>query len=169
MTPARSQQLPNRSGVGLIHAMMALSLVAIFALVAASIAINEKRSATHGVAHTTAFLSADSGAEAAIAWLSMQDDVPFVRRPGMKIPELHSERDGRMDLEDTRQRYSYSIRVRTSELDGAPTQRPRPGYQLGDQGGYADVFYVVQSRGEAADAGESHVDLLVSKLRPCGY
>lgn len=164
-----ARSIGNREGVGLVHAMMALSLLAIFALVASSIAINEKRAAARDVVYTTAFLSADSAGEAAIAWLQLQDGAPAVRKPGAAESIVHRREDGGMEFAGTRQSYDFTIRARDRERDGAPDQRPRPGYQLGDQGGYVDLYYVIEARGESAAAGVSHVELLVSKLLPSGY
>lgn len=156
-------------GVGMVNAMLALSLLAIFALVASSIAINEKRSATSDVVQTNAFLSADSGGEEAIAWLRAQKHAPAVLKPASDNHVVHHSGERRMELNGSAQRFEYSIRARSQAADGLPGRRPRAGYQMGEQGGYEDLFYVVDARGEADGAGESRVDLLVSKLYPSGY
>ena len=74
--------------------MLALSLLGVFALVAASLAVNEKRSTFNDRVHLNAFVSADSGGEVAIAWLRNQPRPPFVVDFGanMRVHQISTQK-----------------------------------------------------------------------------
>jgi Tfp pilus assembly protein PilX len=160
-------QIQNQRGVGLVNAMLALSLLAVFALVAASLAINEKRTTFNDLVHTGAFLSADSGGEEAIAWLRQQNRPPAILDFDVSTV-VRSSADRQMELVGAHQEFDYSVRLRTEAVDGinAVPMRGRPGYDASD---YADYFYVINSQGESGTTGESSVSLLVSKLSSVNY
>jgi Tfp pilus assembly protein PilX len=159
--------LQSQRGVGLVNAMLALSLLAVFALVAASLAINEKRTSFNDIVHTGAFLSADSGGEEAIAWLRQQTRPPAILDLDVST-SVQNTTNRYMELAGAQQEFDYSIRLRTEAVDGpnAVPIRGRVGYDASD---YADYFYVIDSLGESGDLGESRVSLLVSKLSSMNY
>jgi len=155
-------QLTNERGLGLVNAMLALSLLAVFALVAASLAMNEKRSVFNDRVHVNAFISADSGGEEAIAWLRAQPRPPAIADFANQM-RVYDTSARTMEAYSADQRFDYSVRMRSNAEGG--TQRLREGYGTG----FADYFYVVDSHGEAGSKGESNVNLIVSRLSITSY
>lgn len=163
-----TQILRRQDGVGLASAMLALSLLAIFALVAAGLAVNERRTSFNDAVHTRAFMAADSGAEAAIGFLRQSERPPVVN--DMAASRVSQQFDQSL-LEGAvvpqggnhwTQEFDYDIRM--------PTSRPRMRARAGFSGGqFVDFFYDVDADGEAGTEGESRVSLLVSKLYQMGY
>jgi Tfp pilus assembly protein PilX len=150
---ALAAHLSSEHGIGMVSAMLALSLLAVFALVAAGLAMNERRSAFNEEVHTGAFLSADSGGEAAINWLRVRESAP----PIQDFATLRVANPQETVLHGS-QRYDYSISF--------VQWRPRAGYAVNT---YRDFIYDVDSRGEAGTEGESNVGLTVSKMTRQGY
>ena len=155
----------NEHGVGLVGAMFAVSLLAIFALVAASMAVNERRTSYNDSIHERSFLAADSGSEAAIAWLYVQDGpIPFNVGSG----NVNTAATVGM-LMDNDQGFGFAINAEpdsTAALGWRPAAE-RPGYSL--ELDVVDYFYEVDAEGEAGLDGRSEVRLNVSKLTKVGY
>ncbi len=149
-------RLNNQDGVGLVSAMLALSLLAVFAVVAASMAVNERRTSFNDVTYTSAFLSADSGGEQAISFLMVQDRPPVIT--DMSTWRVDTESNLSM-ASQTSQEFGYDMRMR-----GNP--RPRKGYDVQK---FRDFFYNVDAEGEAGVEAESNVSLIVSKLTNLNY
>ena len=149
-------RLKNQDGVGLVSVMLALSLVAVFAVVAASMAVNERRTSFNELNYTSAFLSADSGGEQAIGFLMVQDRPPVIT--DMSTWRVDTETGIQMSGH-TSQAFGYDMRMR-----GNP--RPRKGYDVQK---FRDFFYDVDAEGEAGVDGESNVSLIVSKLTNLNY
>ena len=154
--------LSNQRGIGLVNAMLALSLLAVFALVAASLAMNEKRSVFNDRVHVNAFISADSGGEEAIAWLRAQPRPPAIQDFANQM-HVYDTTTQTMLASAADQKFDYAVRMRSGVEGG--TQRLREGYGVG----FADYFYVVNSHGEAGSKGESNVNLVVSRLSITSY
>lgn len=144
------------AGFGMVSALLALSLLAVFALVAAAVAVNERRSALNEELHTGAFMSADSGGEAAINWLRARDQPPAISN----MATLQVGALGETTLRHS-QRYEYQINM--TNMPGNP--RGRIGYSPS----YQDFFYDINSRGEDGLEGQSNVGMQVMKLTRLGY
>ena len=157
--------LDNQDGVGLVGAMLAVSLLAVFALVAAHLAVNERRTAFNDAVHERSFLAADSGSEAAIAWLFVQDGpIPFDVASGTVAT---TSMDGMLMGND--QGFAFDI-LAEADSTAASGWRPaseRPGYSLDLN--FVDYFYEVGAVGEAGLEGRSAVELNVSKLTKIGH
>ncbi len=136
----------------MVSAMLALSLLAVFALAAAHLAVDERRGAFNEFVRSGAFLSADSGGEAAVNWL-------LVRSKPVPIVDFASKRvtaSATQTLHGT-QRYDFDIRFMQT--------RPRAGYDLS----HMDYIYGVDSRGQASRQGSSNIALVVHKLGRAGH
>jgi hypothetical protein len=154
--------LTGESGLGLVNAMLALSLLGVFALVAASLAINEKRSTFNDRVHVNAFVSADSGGEEAIAWLRNQPRPPFILDFSTSM-RVYETQDRLMTASLADQKYDYNIRMR-SGAEGGPRM-----HRFGNDTSFMDYYYVVDSHGEGGSKGESNVSLVVSRLAVGSY
>lgn len=163
-----SRILKSEAGVGLASAMLALSLLAVFALVAAGLAVNERRTSYNDAVHTRAFMAADSGAESAIGVLRQAERPPILDDVG--ISRVSQEVDQTLmdgvnapvGSNHWEQEYDYDIRMPNDR----PRMRARPGYSGGQ---FVDFFYDVNADGEAGTQGDSRVSLIVSKLYQMGY
>lgn len=156
------KHLTGNAGLGLVNAMLALSLLGVFALVAASLAVNEKRSTFNDRVHLNAFVSADSGGEVAVAWLRNQPRPPFVVDFGANM-RVHQISPETMDATDTDQSYDYNIRMRSGAEGGARL------YRFGSDTNFVDYYYVIDSHGNSGTKGESDVNLVVSRLALSSY
>lgn len=159
---ALRHQISNERGMGLVGAMLIVSLLAILGGIIASIAVNERRTAFNDVLHNSSLVAADSGTEHAIAWLMLQDDAPaftnFATREvgaqSLAAMETHAE-----------QRFEYSLAV---ALDA--NGRPDAGYVSGySTGMFQQVTFDVASSGEAGMDGHSDVAVIVTKIFSEGY
>jgi hypothetical protein len=152
----------GESGLGLVNAMLALSLLGVFALVAASLAINERRSTFNDRVHVNAFVSADSGGEEAIAWLRNRPRPPFVLDFATSM-RVYETQDRTMTAYQADQKFDYAIRMR-SGAEGGPRM-----HRFGNDTSFMDYYYVVDSHGEGGSKGESNVSLVVSRLAIGSY
>lgn len=157
-------KLRNEAGIGLVSVMLALSLLAVFALVAASLAVNERRTAYNEVVHTTAFLSADSGGEAAIAWLMQGDRPPPL--VDFATGQVNQENSLAMDMTEANQSFGFDLKMRRDLNTGVFMAVPRPGY---DPNRFMDFIYDVDAEGHAGLDGESNISVIVSKLTTIHY
>ena len=147
--------LRNENGIGLVSSMLALSLLALFAMVAAQLAVNESRTSQNDAWYTRAFHAADSGSESAIAWLTRQRGhspiTDFASR------SVHNTAPESMEAGDG-QIFAYDISY--------VRQRPRMGYEIGS---FQDYVYDVASDGHAGPHGNSEIDVRIHKLTRTGY
>jgi len=156
--------------VGLASAMLALSLLAVFALVAAGLAVNERRTSYNDAVHTRAFMAADSGGESAIGLLRQAERPPTL--DDIITARVQQEVDQTLmdgvappaGSNHWEQEYDYDIRMPNDP--NRPRMRARPGYSGGQ---FVDFFYDVDAAGEAGTDGGSRVSLIVSKLYQMGY
>lgn len=147
--------LRNQDGIGLVSSMLALSLLALFAMVAAQLAVNERRGTQNEAWYTRAFHAADSGGESAIAWLTRQ-------RGHSPITDFATRSVRSTDLDEM-----DAGDEQTFEYDIAYVQRrPRQGYEIGS---FQDYVYDVDSNGRAGQHGNSEIDVRVLKLTQTGY
>jgi hypothetical protein len=164
--PSWTQVLQQQDGVSLVSTMLALSLLAVFAMVAASLAVNERRTAFNDLSHAQSFVAADSGGEAAIAWLMMTNRPPLitdmgtgkVRAQGMTTMTSSSYQD-----------YAFDVRMRPNPVPDPNKPfmtKARPGY---DANRYLDFFYDVDATGAAGPDGRSNVSVIVTKLTQLNY
>lgn len=155
----------NQDGIGLVGVMFVVSLLAVFALVAANLAVNERRSAFNDSIHERSFLAADSGSEAAIAWLYVQEGpIPYDVASGT----VTSTAMGDMLMAND-QGFAFTV---TAEADASTSTgwrraSARPGYSL--ELNFVDYFYEIDADGEAGLEGRSAVRLNVSKLTKIGH
>lgn len=158
------RKLGNDHGVSLISVMFALSLLAVFGLVAAGLAVNERRTAFNDLTHSQSFVAADSGGEAAIAWLMATQRPPKITN--MATREVRAAALTGMDT-SSYQDYAFTVRMRPDPTNpGLPMIRPRPGYEPGR---YMDFFYDVDADGEAGVEARSSVSVIVTKLTQLNY
>ena len=157
-------KLRDEAGIGLISVMLALSLLAVFALVAASLAVNERRTAYNEVVHTSAFLAADSGGESAIAWLMERDRPPALT--DFTTGRVNQESALNMDMTEAHQNFGFDLRMRRDLNTGNFLAVPRPGY---DPNRFMDFIYDVDALGQAGLEGESNISVIVSKLTTIHY
>jgi len=162
-TQALRHQISNDRGIGLVGAMLIVSLLAILGGIIASIAVNERRTAYNEALHSSSLVAADSGTEHAIAWLMIQDNAPnftdFATRQvgvqGLEAMETH---------DDQRFEYALAVAVRPG---GLPDIGTPIGYSVDD--GFLQVTYDVASSGEAGLEGHSDVAVIVTKIFSDGY
>ena len=157
--------LRDQRGIGLVGAMFAVSLLAIFALVAASMAVNERRTAFNDSVHERSFLAADSGSEAAIAWLFTQSGpIPYdVLTGNVNTASM----DDMLLANDQGFAFDITAEADSTQALGWRPAQPRTGYSL--DLGVVDYFYQVEADGEAGLEGSSTVRVNVSKLTKVGH
>ena len=153
----------NEHGVGLVGIMLAVSLLAVFALVAASLAVNERRTAFFDAVHNRSFMAADSGTEAAIAWLQLRDRPPVIS--DMATGKIVDTSMSSMLLGND-QGFEFDVRMRRDPVTSVFMTRPRPGY---DPNRFLDFVYDVDATGVAGLDGRSDVSVIVTKLTPVNY
>ena len=155
--------LTNERGIGLVGVMLSVSLLAVFALVAASLAVNERRTAFFDSVHNRSFMAADSGTEAAIAWLQVRDRPPAIAdiASGKIIDTATSSM-----LVGNDQGFRFELLLRRDPVSGAFLMRPRPGY---DPNRFQDFVYDIDATGEAGLDGRSDVSVIVTKLTSINY
>lgn len=152
--------LDNQDGIGLVGVMFVISLLAVFALVAANLAVNERRTAFNDSIHERSFLAADSGSEAAIAWLYVQDGlIPFDSGSGLVTS---TAMDDMLLANDQGFAFDIFAEADASQPTGWRRPKARVGYDLDSK--VEDYFYVIDGDGEAGLEGRSTVRLNVSKL-----
>jgi len=157
-------RLGNDRGVSLVSTMLALSLLAVLALVAASLAVNERRTAFNDLSHTQSLVAADSGGEAAIAWLMLSNRPP--RITDMATGKVRNQIMTTM-ASTSNQDFSFDVRMRPDPNPALTfMMRPRPGY---DPTRYMDFFYDVDAAGAAGVDGRSDVSVIVTKLTQLNY
>jgi hypothetical protein len=159
-----SSKLRSEDGIGLVSVMLALSLLAVFALGATSLAVNERRTAYNDVVHASAFLAADSGGEAAIAWLMERDRPPALI--DFTTGRVAQQATLSMDMYEARQDFGFDLRMRRNPSTGTFLTMPRPGY---DPNRFLDFVYDVDAEGRAGVEGESNVSVIVTKLTSVHY
>ncbi len=146
--------LDNERGTGLVSAMLTLSLLAIFGLVAAQLAVNEKRTSLNEFLRAGAVFAADSGGESAVAWITERNSPPpIVDFATKRIVAENATALGN----GSSQNYDFDIAFQQ--------MRPRVGYDLS----HVDFVYDVDSEGRAGMNGKSNVGLLVRKLNRSGH
>ena len=140
------KRLHSEDGIGMVSAMLVLSLLAVFALVASQLATNERRTSFNEFVHVGSFMSADSGGEAAIGWLRAQNGAPPMA-DAFNDSILITSR-GATGFHDTQ---SFSYRIDYDRVEASD------GNQLGT-GGIVDIWYNVGTQGTAGTEGNSSVD-----------
>jgi len=157
--------LENQNGIGLVGVMFAVSLLAIFALVAASTAVNERRTAFNDSIHERSFLAADSGSEAAIAWLYVQDQQIPYDAATKKVTS--AAMDDMLMANDQGFAFDIAMEEDTSQANGLRKVLVREGFS--EDLKYVYFHYEIDAQGEAGLEGRSEVRLNVSKLTKTGY
>jgi hypothetical protein len=155
--------LRDERGVGVVGLMLVLSLLAIFALVAAGLAVDERRTASLDSVHHRSLMAADSGSEAAIAWLQMRDRPPAVQ--DIATGKVMDSGASAM-LVGNDQGFEFDVSIRRDPLTGNYLLRPRPGY---DPERFLDFTYDIDAAGEAGREGSSDVSVIATKLTPVNY
>ncbi len=163
MTMFALRFLRSERGIGMVGAMLALGMLAVVALIAAGLAVNEHRSSFNDYVHDASLLAADSGGEAAIAWLRMNDRPPVIEDATtlrVKQTSLNAM------LAANEQNFDYAVRMRPNPSNPAlPLMMPRPGY---DTERFMDFVYDVDANGHAAVEGQSNITIIVNKLNRIG-
>ena len=93
-------------GFSLVATMLALSLLALFGMIAASIAVNERRTTFNELVHNNSLMAADSGTEAATAWLLTLDRSPKDLGGGDYV--VRAENDGDF-VNDSGQSFEFTV------------------------------------------------------------
>lgn len=148
-------------GFSLVAAMLALSLLALFGMIAASIAVNEKRTSFNELVHNSSMLAADSGTEAAAAWLLTLDRAPKDLGAGDYV--VKDEPYGSF-VNHSGQSFAFTVQHMEDPLNpGQRWQRPRPGYSVEEELFY-DSIYEVDADGEAGVEGRGQVSMIAHRL-----
>lgn len=155
--------LRDDRGMGIVGLMVALSALAVFALIAANISVGERRTASLESVHNRSLMAADSGSEAAIAWLQMRDRPPAIT--DMTTGKVIDSGTSAM-LVGNDQGFEFDVAVRRDPVSGAFLLRPRPGY---DPERFMDFTYDIEAAGEAGLDGRSDVSVIATKLTPVNY
>lgn len=151
--------LRNESGFSMVATMLALSLLALFGMVAASIAVNEQRTSFNELVHSNSMMAADSGTEAGSAWLLTLDNAPKDNGSGTYV--VKDEQNGSF-VNHAGQSFSFTIQHMEDPLNpGKRWSRPRPGYTID---GFSDQIYAVDSDGEAGVEGRGSVSVIAHRL-----
>lgn len=154
----------NDHGFSMVAAMLALSLLALFGMVAASIAVNEKRSSFNELVHSNSMLAADSGTEAGCAWLLILDRAP--KDTGTGDYKVKDVQDGSF-VNNAGQSFDFAVQhMEDPDNPGIRWTRPRPGYSLE---GFADHIYAVDAEGAAGVEGRGAVSVIAHRLFRSGY
>ena len=162
MTSSVRTSLSNERGIGLVSALLIISLLAILSAVIAVVAVNERRSAFNEVLHSGSLIAADSGTEQAISWLKGQDDIPMV--DNLATLQVNAQTLSKLATHSN-QRFEYEMNVALNAA-GNPDFGPPPGY---DANQFLRVNYDVISSGEAGLSGHSNVAIIVAKVFTSGY
>ena len=151
-------------GFSLVATMLALSLLALFGMIAASIAVNERRTTFNELVHNNSLMAADSGTEAATAWLLTLDRSPKDLGGGDYV--VRAENDGDF-VNDSGQSFEFTVQHMEDPANpGRRWVRPRPGYSVG---GYQDHVYQVDADGEAGVEGRGSVSVIAHRLFRSSY
>lgn len=154
----------DERGFSMVAAMLALSLLALFAMVAASIAVNEKRSSFNELVHNNSMLAADSGTEAGAAWLLSLDRAP--KDTGSGDYKVKNEQNGSF-VNHTGQSFEFAVQhLEDPANPGKRWTRPRPGYTVE---GFADHVYGIDADGEAGLEGRGSVSVIAHRLFRSSY
>lgn len=160
----RHRILHDDDGFSMVAALLALSLLALFGMVAASIAVNEKRTSFNELVHTNSMLAADSGTEAGVAWLLSLDRAPKDTGTGDYV--VKNELGGTF-VNHAGQSFDFQVQhMEDPDNPGKRWTRPRPGYSLD---GFADQIYGVDAEGEAGVEGRGAVSVIAHRLFRSGY
>lgn len=159
---ALHHQISNDRGIGLVGAMLVVSLLAILGGIIASIAVNERRTAFNEVLYSSSLVAADSGTEHAIAWLMVQDDAPAFTNFAAR--EVGAQSLAAMQTHDD-QRFEYALAI-ALDANGRPDIGSVAGYSTQ---GFQQVTYDVVASGEAGLDGHSDVAVIVTKIYTHGY
>ena len=150
----------------MVSTMLALSLFAVFAMVAAGLAVNESRTSFNELVHQRSFLAADSGGESGIAWLMTLDRPPLFE----DLTEFRVKREQLVDLETaTGQKFDYDVdMLDTVRPDGTRAARieARAGY---DFKLFRDHYYQIESEGRDGDTGNGAISVVAQRLFRVGY
>lgn len=155
--------LRDERGASMVGVMLVLGLLAVFALLAASLAVNERRTTYNDFVHSSSFAAADAGGEAAIAWLIVQDRPP--RITDMASGKVSATAPAAMQTH-AGQHFDYDVNMRRDPVTGNFLMRPRPGY---DPSLFMDFVYDVEATGTAGVEGRSDVSVIVTKLTTINY
>ena len=156
----------SQGGYSMVSAMLALSLLAVFAMVAASLAANEQRTSFNELVHQRSFLAADSGGEAAVAWLMTVDRPPRFE----DIDEFRVKRESASTLYTSAgQKFDFDVNMMDRIApDGTREARiaGRPGY---DFRLFRDHFYEVDADGQDGRDGRGAISLVALRIFRVGY
>ena len=142
----------DERGSAMVLALGVIVLLAVLALVVASIVVSEKRTDASDYSANRSFYSADAATEAGVNWLRQQYIPPAV------VDSLSNVRVASTftTLSD-QNRYKFDVRfIRRTH---------RPGWSLE----YKDYEYRVDAVGAAALAAESQIELGATRLYREGY
>lgn len=144
--------LASNEGTGLASALIALAIMAVFALVASQLAVNERRASFLDLVHASALMAADAGGEDAVSWVAKQTAPPPIQDFA-----TYKVTDSAATSMHESQEYEFDVAfVRV---------QPRVGYDLS----HVDFVYDVDSLGDFAEKGNSTVGLVVQKLNRSGH
>jgi len=137
----------DREGFAMVTTLLVVLILSVLAVGAAWIAGSEKKTAFNESVHVRSVYAADAGGESAIN---------FIRLSELDVGSGLVRNQGNTGLVGS-QSYDYSAFFLQ--------KRPKPGWGMD----YLDYDYRIDSRGSASQAGDSGVELVVSRLFKEGY
>jgi hypothetical protein len=142
----------GREGFAMVTTLLVVLILSVLAVGVVWMAGSEKKTTFASSVHVQSIFSADAGGEAAINFVRLSDTPPAI----LDFANMTVRVQGRTALDGT-QAYDYNTRFLR--------KRPKPGWGVD----YLDYDYRIASRGTASRAGESSVELVVSRLFKEGY
>lgn len=142
----------GREGFAMVTTLLVVLILSVLAVGVVWMAGSEKKTTFAESVHVQSIFSADAGGEAAINFVRLSDTPPAI----LDFANMTVRVQGQTALDGT-QAYDYNTRFLR--------KRPKPGWGVD----YLDYDYRIASRGTASRAGESSVELVVSRLFKEGY
>jgi hypothetical protein len=152
VNPSTARIPLNRDGVAMVTTLLAILVLTVIALAATWLATSEKRSSFAGGVYLSALYSADSGTEAGINYLRLEEEPP----PIIDFGDMTVRAENLTEIGET-QSYDY----RCNYLD----KQPKPGWGIE----FLDYRYGLRSMGEASGDGRSAVRVVAGRLFREGY
>jgi len=152
MMTQTDRQSQGRDGFAMVTTLLVVLILSVLAVGAVWLASSEKKTTFAEGVHVSSVFSADAGGEAGINFIRVSTSPPRIIDFGTNTVR----QVGTTNLQGS-QSYDYDARYMS--------KRPKPGWGIE----YLDYDYSVGATGNASTAGESDVQVVVSRLFKEGY